>query len=104
MKAGISSILLYGLFLSGCAGSNVVTKEEIEIQNKADVVVSGVLFDNDVDNSASYNIRKSGLVVIKFDDSVPKHTYTEVVNVLRSNSAITGVRAEQGGMEVCPLQ
>lgn len=100
----ICRILLFGLLLSGCTSGNVVTKEEINRQNKADAVVSGILFDKDLDNSASYNIRRNGLVVIKFDDSVSSQTYTEVVDLLRSSAEIHGVRAEQGGREVCPLQ
>ena len=62
-----------------------------------------ILFDNDLDNAASYNIRKNGYVVIKFDSSVPEIKYTEVVNLLRSSKRLNGVFAEQSGVEVCPL-
>ena len=103
MKALTIKLLLILGLLPGCAGDNVVTREEIEIQNKADAVVSGILFDHDLNNTASYNIRKNGLVVIKFDASVSKQNYTEIVNLLRSSPEIYGVQAEQSGVEVCPL-
>lgn len=90
--------------LAGCADNNAVTRAEIETQNRADAVVSGLLFDEGLDNAASYNIRKNGLVVIKFDESVSERTYTDIVNTLRSNPGITGVKAEQSGREVCPLR
>jgi hypothetical protein len=99
----ISTLIIYSL-LSGCAGSNLITQEEIAKQNKADATVAGILFERELDTSASYNTRNDGFVVIKFDESVSRHTYTEVVNVLRSRPEITGVRAEQSGIEVCPLQ
>ena len=101
IKKAITLLVL--LHLSGCA-ENIVTMEEIETQNKADSAVSEILFDYDLDNSTSYNIRKNGLVVIKFDESVSDKNYMEVVNFLRSSPVIDGVQAEQGGVEVCPLK
>jgi len=88
----------------GCTADNVLTKEEIEKQNNSSKVVTDVLFNNDLDQTASYNIRKDGYVVIQFDSSVSEKKYTEVVNQLRSNSSIPGVWAEQSGVEVCPLR
>ena len=72
-------------------------------QTKADAVVSGLLFENDMNAHASYNIRKDGFVVIKFDDSIASKDYTRVVESLRSSDELSGVRAEQGGREVCIL-
>ena len=88
---------------AGCVSANVVSKEEIQIQTKADNAVTGVLFDRGMDSNASYNVRKDGFVVIRFDDSVTEQRYTEVVEQLRSSDNIKGVRAELGGYEVCPL-
>lgn len=96
------TIVIFGI--TGCVARNAVTKEEIEKQNKADAIVSGVLFEHELDSTASYNVRKNGFVVIKFDESVPSQKYTEVVNLLRENSNINGVMAEQSGREVCPLR
>ena len=90
--------------LAGCAADNVLTKEELSNQNKADSIVAGVLFDKDLDASSSYNIRKNGSVIIKFDESVSEKQYTEVVEFLRASPDIKSVRAEQSGIEVCPLK
>lgn len=104
MRISTFRFLLFPALLAGCADNNAVTKAEIETQNRADAVVSGLLFDKSLDNSASYNIRKNGFVVIKFDESVSERTYSEIVNSLRSSPEITGVKAEQSGREVCPLR
>ena len=95
------SLLL--LLFTGCVTDNEVSQQELENQNKASEIVSGVLFDNDLDSLASYNIRKSGFVVIIFDESVSNERYRKVVDLLRSNADIKGVRAEQNGVEVCGL-
>ena len=97
-------VILTALIVTGCVDQNTLTKEEIAKQNKADSLVSGLLFEQDVDEFASYNIRKDGFVVIKFDKSVPSKKYTEIVETLRSSSELSGVRAEQGGVEVCPIR
>lgn len=98
-------LFLYILFsiITGCASDDVLTKEEIEIQNRADAVVSGVLFERDMNDLASYNVKKDGSVVIKFHESVSLFRYTEVVNTLRKNKSVTSVYAEQSGREVCGL-
>ncbi len=90
--------------LLSCNADNILTKEEVENQNRSSQVVTDVLFENDVDETASYNIRNDGYVVIQFDSSVPEKKYTKVVNQLRSSNNIPGVLAEQGGVEVCPLR
>ena len=100
-RKAMSLIVL--LIVSGCMSQSVLTKEEIETQNWADAAVSGVLFEYELDDEASYNVHKDGFLVIKFADSVPSSQYTQVVEILRSNPQIRGVRAEQGGKEVCKL-
>lgn len=101
-KILLVSILITGV--SGCTAENVLTETEVINQNNSSQVVTDVLFENDVDEMASYNIRKDGYVVIQFDSSVSEQKYTKVVNQLRVNKIITGVLAEQSGVEVCPLQ
>ena len=102
-------VLCFGLspiglsLLSGCAGQETLTQEEIEIQNRADAAVSSLLFEQELDQVASYNARKDGFVVIKFAKSVPSLTYTQIVDKLRASPDIRGVRAEQGGREVCKM-
>ena len=76
----------------------------MQLQGEADNVVSSLLFDKELDSNASYNIRKDGFVVIRFDESVSEQRYTEAVRLLRSSDNVKGVRAEQGGAEVCPLR
>lgn len=92
------------LLLAGCVGNDSLTREEMGIQNRADAVVSQLLFERELDTTASYNVHKDGFVVIKFDASVPPARYTEIVDTLRASPDIRGVRAEQSGREVCPLQ
>lgn len=65
--------------------------------------MAGILFENNLDQTASYHVHPDGSVVIKFGDSVSSGTYKKVVETLRSNPAIHGVRAEQNGVEVCSL-
>lgn len=106
---GLRYILLPGVFalvllLAGCAGDSEITREELVKQNTVDAIVANTLFEYELDAAASYNIRKDGYVVIKFDQSVSPNKYTSVVNSLRENKNIKGVRAEQSGMEVCPLE
>lgn len=103
--------LIYAFFLSfctalliACSSQNVLTEQEIKIQNAADSVVAELLFEKELEVTASYNIRKNGFVVIRFDKSVPDKVYSEVVKTLRGNSKIAGVLAEQEGVEVCPLR
>jgi hypothetical protein len=88
------------LFLSGCASDQVISQEEMRVQNAAVTEVANVLFEKEMDTLASYNVRR-GYVVIKFDQSVPFANYNDVVKTLRSNKAISGVYAEQGGKQVC---
>jgi hypothetical protein len=99
----VLSLLFCVTLLAACASDNVLTQEEIKIQNAADEQVARILFDNDLTTTASYNVHKDGSVVIKFDESVAFDTYNEVVKTLRDNQQISRVRAEQGGKEVCPL-
>ena len=90
--------------LSACVGSHEVTPEQVAIMDAADEAVATALFDAEVDAATSYNIHKDGFVVIRFAGSVPGHVYTRVVSELRADPRITGVRAEQGGREVCVLR
>ena len=103
IKSGLW-LSVIALSLAGCVDSNSLTQRELENQNRADAIVSGTLFEHELDSAASYNVRKNGFVVIKFDESVSGKKYTEAVNLLRSNPGIEGVRAEQSGREVCPLR
>ncbi len=96
-------VLTVVFLLAGCAGQESLTREQMEMQNRADAVVAGVLFEYDMDDAASYKVHRDGSVVIKFASSVPQLTYTQIVDRLRASDQINGVRAEQGGREVCKL-
>ena len=102
----IHHIFIIGLiiFLAGCSSPNILTEEEKKTQDAASEAVSGLLFDNELDTLASYNVRKNGYVVIKFHKSIKQKTYTNIVAKLRKTTSIRGVYAEQGGKEVCPLR
>lgn len=96
--------LVMFFLLAGCATDNVLSTAELEKQAKADAVVASVLFDQEVDANTSYNVRKNGFVVMKFDNTVSAEKYITVVDLLRSNADVNGVRAEQSGKEVCQLR
>ena len=100
-KTTLLSIFIFTIY--GCSTGNYVTKEEIVNQNNASEAVTNTLFNNDLDEAATYSISKEGHVDINFDKSVPEQTYTSVVTQLRKNSYIKSVWATQGGVEVCPL-
>lgn len=93
--------LITFLLLTGCASDQVISQEEIRIQDAAATEVTNVLFEKDMDTLASYNVRRDGYVVIKFDQSVSFAQYNDVVETLRGKKAISGVYAEQGGKQVC---
>jgi hypothetical protein len=89
--------------LGGCAAENVLTTAEKEKQSAADYQVASLLFEKDLSANASYKVSKNGFVNIVFDKSVPFSSYDDIVQALRANKTINGVRAEQEGVEVCPL-
>lgn len=93
--------LLVLSFLAGCASDQVISQEEMRVQDASATEVANVLFEKEMDNLASYNVRRDGYVVIKFDQSVPFAKYNDVVETLRSKKTISGVYAEQGGKQVC---
>jgi len=95
--------LLAILCLSGCVSDQVISQDEMRIQDASAAAVANVLFEKEMDNLASYNVRRDGYVVIKFDQSVSFEKYNEVVQTLRSKQGISGVYAEQGGKQVCRL-
>ena len=104
MNIRILFLFSFLLLLAGCVSEDVLTKAEMEKQSAADYQVASLLFEKDLSANASYNVRKDGFVVIVFDKSVPYRSYDDIVQSLRANKAISGVRAEQEGVEVCPLR
>ncbi|MET0028296.1 MAG: hypothetical protein ABW101_11730 [Candidatus Thiodiazotropha sp.] len=103
MKPMLFGIAFCAIVAGGCADQQSLTQEELHNQSRVDAVVSGVLFENELDEVTSYNIRKDGFVVIRFAPSVPSEKYNQVVDQLRSDDDVPGLRAEQGGKEICPV-
>ena len=101
----ITTVLILTLsLLSACSNPDILTKKEMAIQGKADSVVANILFNNDMNDKASYNVSKKGAVTIKFSESVSEKKYTKIVNLLRSNKSVDAVYAEQSGNEVCGIR
>lgn len=97
-------IVFIGLFLlTACNTQHALTKEEMTVQNQADIAISNILFDAGMDTQASYNVRKSGHVEIEFVKTVSLFEYTKVVKEMRKNKAIKSVYAIQSGQELCTL-
>lgn len=91
------------ILVVACVDHDTLTTEQRETQSRVDAVVSSILFEHELDEEASYRVRRDGFLVVKFARSVPVDSYTKVVEILRSSPEINGVRAEQGGREVCKL-
>lgn len=96
-------ILITLTFLIASCGNNLSEKEYI-MQNNASTVVADVLFDRDLSEQASYNVRKNGEVIILFTPEVSSSRYTEAVDFLRKHKDVKAVYAEQSGREVCILK
>ncbi|MES9833444.1 MAG: hypothetical protein ABW139_14515 [Candidatus Thiodiazotropha sp. DIVDIV] len=97
-------VVAVSMFLvADCADQSTLTMEQLEKQSRADEIVSSVLFEHELDEEVSYNVRKDGFIVVKFAKSVRADRYRKVVEILRSSPEINVVRAEQGGREVCKL-
>lgn len=103
MKLLVVCLVAVTLGISGCVSQDVLTPEQIQKQNRADSVVANTLFDRNLTDLASYNVRPDGGVVIQFHESVQYRVYNGAVQALRSSNEISSVYAEQGGREVCPL-
>ncbi|MDH3353842.1 MAG: hypothetical protein OEL79_01360 [Chromatiales bacterium] len=99
----ISGLLFITLLLSSCAGPNELSKEEIIIQQNATDALTQILFENDLDENASFEVEKNGFVNLRIQGLVAIKTYTHAIDELRAHKDIHGVRAEQGGIEICPL-
>ena len=91
-------------FLASCTGGTALTQAERNRQQAADYSVATILFDNELEGQASYNVHTDGSVVILFEDNVSFADYTRVVGEMREVPEIRAVRATQSGREVCPLR
>lgn len=103
MRSITTVVLTLGL-IAGCASDDIVSAEQIAIQNRADRAVAGLLFESGLDEGVSYHVRRDGFVVMLFGRSVPEPVYTDIVARLRGHRDVAGVRATLDGREVCPLR
>ena len=97
-------IFLSFFLLASCTGNTALTQAERNRQQVADYRVASILFENELEGEASYNVHTDGSVVILFDESVSFADYTRVVGQMRAVPEIRAVRATQSGREVCPLR
>lgn len=103
-KSQLKSLTLFIVifFLSGCAGQSELTKQQVIIQQKATNALTEILFEHDLDENTSYEVNKDGYVHLRVQGLVSIKIYTKAIEELRAHSNISGVRAEQGGIEICP--
>jgi hypothetical protein len=63
----------------------------------ASAAVSGILFDYDADEFASYVVSDEGRVDITFARNMPDALYSEILNKLQTHPGIKSVLAGRGG-------
>lgn len=97
-------LLVVCMLFTACSAQNLISEEERQKQAAADQAVAELLFEQSLTETASYNVHPDGRVVIKFDRSVPGPAYRVIVERLREDVRVAGVRAEQEGKEVCRLR
>lgn len=98
----IFKVLLFMILLSSCAGRNVLTEDEVILQQKATNALTSILFEYELDENASFEVMKNGFVNLRIQGFVSVKTYTKAIEELRAHKDIDGVFATQGGVEVCP--
>ena len=97
-------VIFSSFLLAACTGGAALTQAERSLQQAADYSVATILFENELEGQASYNVHTDGSVVILFDENVSFADYTRVVGQMRAVPEIRAVRATQSGREVCPLR
>lgn len=96
-------ILFIMVFLLGCATQQTLTPEQVAKQQQVDNIVATALFEAGLDNQASYKVSPDGEVNILFTPTVLESKYPHVLSVLRRDSRISKLVAEQDGKQICPL-
>lgn len=95
MQFTMRTFLLLAFLAGGVIATGPVVAEDAV--SKASAAVSGVLFDYDGDEFASYAIRDSGFVDITFASNTPDALYGEILNKLQKHPDIKGVLSGKGG-------
>jgi YbbR domain-containing protein len=91
------------LFASCSTNTNEVSKEEMLLQEKATNALTEILFDHELDEKSSFEVKEDGFVNLRIQGLVAIKTYTKAIKALRAHKDIKGVHAKKGGVEVCPL-
>jgi hypothetical protein len=68
-----------------------------DAESSASAAVSGILFEYDADEFASYVIKDNGHVDITFARNTPDALYSEILNKLQTHTGIKSVLAGRGG-------
>jgi hypothetical protein len=95
MQAKLISSLLAVLIM--LAASGVTPTQAEDAASAASAAVSGILFDYDADEFASYVINDKGYVDITFARNTPDAVYSEILNKLQTHPGIKSVLAGRGG-------
>ena len=99
MRPKFSPYLLAVLMAYGVAGTKPVMAQDAT--SKTSTAVSGILFEYDADEFASYSIRDNGFLDVTFARNTPDALYSEILDKLQKHPDIKGVLAGKGG-PVCP--
>lgn len=95
MRWKILPFLIVLIMMYGIAGASSVLADDPE--SKTSAAVTGILFEYDADEFASYRIRDSGFLDITFARNTPDALYSEILNKLQKHPDINGVLAGRGG-------
>jgi hypothetical protein len=87
-------LLIASLILAGFAQTPARADDPA---SSASAAVSGILFEYDADEFASYVIKDSGHVEITFARNTPDAVYSEILNKLQTHAGIKSVLAGRGG-------
>ena len=73
------------------------TAQAEDAVSKTSAAVSGILFDYDASDFASYRIRDDGHLEVTFARNTPDALYSEILNKLQNHPNIKGVLAGKDG-------
>ena len=83
-------VMLIFMFYFGSAMAEVSVE-------KTESAVADILFDNELDEFATYNIDEDGLVDITFPNNMPDNVFGKVVRELKTHKDIDSVLPGRGG-------
>lgn len=90
-----SPYLLAVFMACGIAVAGPVLAEDAE--SRTSTAVTGILFEYDADEFASYRISDNGYLDITFASNTPDALYSEILNKLQGHPDIKGVLSGKDG-------